>query len=102
VIPPVIHEQDCHPFKFWFNGEIQEGMVYRNELFYRLQTATEAHRAKLYQRACQLAQQEVAHEPTVVVTASEQAYSIWLSLRSANLCQSNPLQLIKVEDCPEV
>ena len=55
-------------------------MFYHNELFYRLQTAATDHRAKLYQRACQLAQQD-----DVVVTTSEHVCSVWLSLRSSKL-----------------
>lgn len=76
-------------------------MVYRNELFYRLQTVAERHRARLYQQACQLAQQDLAQPNTVIVTSSGQACSIRLSLRSTRLRETKQLQLIKCKDHPE-
>lgn len=77
ALPPVILEGDFHPFKFWFKDSVQDGMNYRNELFYRLHTVELQKRAQLYHYACKLAQTDA-----VVVTASEKSYSIWVSLRS--------------------
>lgn len=55
-------------------------MYYRNELFYRLHTVDIANRARLYHYACRLSQQSA-----VVVTASDERCSIWVSLRSPNV-----------------
>jgi hypothetical protein len=84
VLPPVIDEETLSPFKFWFNSSIQEGMYYRNELFYRLHSIEMRHRARLYHYACRLAQKEA-----VIVSATSTSCSIWLSLRSPHATASN-------------
>lgn len=78
VLPPVIREGDFFPFKFWFNNSIQDGMYYRNELFYRLYSVSLKHRAKLYHHACRMAQDEM-----VVVSAGDRICSLWISLRGS-------------------
>ena len=78
MLPPVIDEENLFPFKFWFNNSIQEGMYYRNELFYRLHSIEIRHRARLYHYACRLAQKDTV----VIVSATNTSCSIWLSLRS--------------------
>lgn len=77
MLPPVINEGKIFPFKFWFNNRIQDGMYYRNELFYRLHAVPSQQRAHLYHYACKLARRN-----NVLITASSQAYSVWVSLRS--------------------
>jgi len=77
VLPPVIDEGSFFPFKFWFKNSIQDGMYYRSELYYRLQTVDAQQRSRLYRFACRLAQREA-----VVVTASQHACSLWINLRS--------------------
>lgn len=77
MLPPVIHEGDFFPFKFWFNSSIQDGMYYRSELYYRLHTVDVGHRARLYHYACKLSRQSA-----VVVTTNDKACSLWLNLRS--------------------
>jgi len=83
VLPPVLEEGDYSTFKFWFENSIQDGMYYRNELFYRLHTAPSWSRARLFHYACRLAQHD-----HIVVTAAEETYSIWVSFRSPNLTAS--------------
>ena len=80
MLPPVISEADCRPFKFWFNSRVQDGMSYEGELFYRSQTVGPSDRASLYLQACKLTKQT-----QVAVTAAENSYSLWISLRNPNL-----------------
>jgi hypothetical protein len=80
VLPPVIAEGKAFPFKFWFHNSIRDGIYYRNELFYRLHTVNRPQRSRLYHYACKL-----ARSSQVLVTASEQKCSLWISLRSPNL-----------------
>ena len=80
VLPPVVNEGTVFPFKFWFNNTVQDGMYYQNELFYRLHSVSIGTRAQLYHYACKLAQRD-----NVVVTASDQQCSIWVSLRSPSV-----------------
>ncbi|WP_088892142.1 hypothetical protein [Leptolyngbya ohadii] len=76
-IPPVLHEESLHPFKFCFGEAIQEGLSYRNELFCRLYSVDETRRAQLYHYGCQLARQEA-----VLITVKQSTYSLWIGLRS--------------------
>jgi hypothetical protein len=80
VLPPVIEEGSAFPFKFWFDNGIQDGMYYRNDLFYRLYTVNLEHRARLYHHACRMAQSDL-----VVITATPKQCSIWVSLRSPSV-----------------
>ncbi|MDX2213208.1 MAG: hypothetical protein SFY66_07955 [Oculatellaceae cyanobacterium bins.114] len=79
MLPPVIDEEKLFPFKFWFNNSIQDGMFYRNELFYRLHSIDIRNRARLYHYACRIAQRD-----SVVVSATDVSCSIWVSLRSSH------------------
>ena len=76
VLPPVISERDISPFKFWFNENIQDGMCYHSELYYRRYTASIRHRAKIYHYACKL-----ANRTSIIVTTTSRQCSIWVSLR---------------------
>ncbi len=80
MLPPVVNEGDFFPFKFWFNSSIQDGMYYRSELYYRLHTVDARLRARLYHYACKLSRQNA-----VVVTTSDNVYSLWLNLRSSSV-----------------
>jgi hypothetical protein len=77
VLPLFVSEGKIFIFKFWFNGTIQDGMIYRNELFCRLQTFEAQYRAQVYHLGCKLAQQQ----SFVVITAAKQTCSLWGSLR---------------------
>lgn len=76
VLPPVISERDIFPFKFWFEGNIQDGMYYRNELYYRLYTANISQRAQLFHYGCKLSRQSA-----LVLTTSLRECSLWVCLR---------------------
>lgn len=78
MLPPVVNEGDFFPFKFWFNGSVQDGMYYRSELYYRLHTVDAEQRAGLYHYACKIPQ-----DNAVVVTVTDKACSLWLNLRSS-------------------
>lgn len=78
MLPPVIDEGSSFPFKFWFKNSIQDGMYYRSELYYRLQTVDVQQRARLYHFACRIAQHEA-----VVVTTNQRSCSLWINLRSS-------------------
>lgn len=99
MLPPVIDEGEFFPFKFWFQGSIQDGMYYRNELFYRLHTVDINHRARLYHYACRLSLRD-----EIVVTATDTTCSIWVSLRSpgaSNLRPGDPFFPPLMEPVPD-
>jgi hypothetical protein len=78
-VPPIlIDERQVFTFKFWFNGKIQNGMSYRNELFCQLGAFSIQQRSRVYQVGCYLMQQDAAS----VITCSAASCSLWGSLRS--------------------
>lgn len=77
MLPLVADEEQIFAFKFWFNGVIQTGMYYRNELFCRLSTYDITARARVYHLGCRLAKQQVV----VVLSSSTNTCSLWASLR---------------------
>ncbi|WP_416666353.1 hypothetical protein [Egbenema bharatensis] len=80
MLPTLLTEGNYHSFKFWFNHQIQDGLLYQNELFYRLKTVSASDRMPLYRSAC-----IVARYDSVLVTVSRTEYSMWVSLRSPRL-----------------
>jgi hypothetical protein len=92
VVPAVLDEAHICPFKFWFDNQIQDGMSYQNELFYRVLTTEIAARAHLYQYACRLSQSD-----RFVITANQNRCSLWVSLRNADCValrfKDNPLPI---------
>ncbi len=78
MLPIVIDERQVFTFKFWFNGKIQSGMYYHNELFCHLGTFPVQHRAHVYQISCQLAQRGAF----LAITCSTISCCLWGSLRA--------------------
>lgn len=81
MLPPIRRENHLRPFRFWFNGGLQDGLHYQNELFYRSKTVNGSFRARLYHLACRLTEQGAE----VLVTTDENRYSLWISLRNQKL-----------------
>jgi hypothetical protein len=96
VLPQVIQETQAKPFKFWFNHSLQDGIHYRDDLYYRLQIWAASDRARLYKLACKLSQRGA----DVVVTVTPETCSLWANLRNqkvAALAFSNLLPLPTAE-----
>jgi hypothetical protein len=78
MLPKVLRETDINVFKFWFNGALQDGLHYDNELFYRALVVNSAKRTRLYHLGCKLSE----NGGQTVITVAEEESSLWLSLRS--------------------
>ncbi len=76
--PEVIDEHSIFIFKFWLNDALRYGMYHQNELFCRLGLYPIEARARTYQLACKLSQQDAV----MVVTCTSKTCSLWGSLRS--------------------
>ncbi|MGK7902889.1 MAG: hypothetical protein AB4352_16060 [Hormoscilla sp.] len=85
MLPVVLSENLVNLFKFYMDGSIREGMWYDNELYGLAREFPESHRLKGYQIACELAEQGTP----VVITASDDRYATWISLRAAAYSQSS-------------
>ncbi len=90
VLPQIVEEKTLTPFKFWFNGSLQEGVHFQNELYYRLKQEPIEGRSKLYQSACRFAQQGAV----VLLTVNEQQCSLWASLRNQEVAALNLSQRV--------
>ena len=89
MLPVVLSEGVVELFKFYRDGMIREGMRYSSELYGLASQFPAANRLKGYQLACELAESGTP----VVVTASEERYVIWLSLRSPAYTQQSSTSL---------
>ncbi|MEO1095134.1 MAG: hypothetical protein AAFX01_09560 [Cyanobacteria bacterium J06638_28] len=97
VLPKVVFEREVQLFKFWFNGALQEGIHFANELYYRLQEKPAPLRSRLYQIGCRLSR----NGADVVLTISDDRCSLWANLRNqqvAALAVSERLALPSVEN----
>lgn len=77
MLPTVISENLTHPFSYWNQG-LQEGMRYNHELYSLYKSYNSNQRLQAYTAGNQLAEQGVS----VCITVSQDAYRIWVSLRS--------------------
>ncbi|MBD2334576.1 MULTISPECIES: hypothetical protein [Desertifilum] len=103
MLPLVIDEQKIFPFKFWFEGNIQDGMYYNKELFCRLQVFDVRYRAQVYRFGVQICQQP---ETLVAIALSKETCSLWVSLRSplvkTVLVEGVPLSIPNLEEAPKI
>jgi hypothetical protein len=78
MLPKVLRDSQIQIFKFWFDGALQDGTHYRNELYYRALSVETHQRMRLYHLACKFAKQGAE----TLVTLSDNRCSLWISLRS--------------------
>ena len=81
MLPLIVDENKILIFKFWFEGDIQDGMAYRGELFCRLQTFALAYRPQVYQFGCRLIRQGIS----AALTSGDESCSLWVSLRDPQI-----------------
>ena len=90
MLPKVLLETDINIFKFWFNGALQDGLHYHNELFYRALVVEPEQRPRLYHLGCKLSDKG----GETLITLADQGSSLWVSLRSQAVLaqiQENPV-----------
>lgn len=76
--PLLICEKLVSRFKFWSDGQVQDGMQYRNELFRSLRVETVLGRQRIYDLGWALSHEGIH----IILTASSSHYTLWVSLRS--------------------
>jgi hypothetical protein len=76
--PLLINETFISRFKFWLDGQVQDGMHHREELFRCFRTETQQGRQRIYDLGWALSHEGVH----TVITASQHHYTLWVSLRS--------------------
>ncbi|HSM83171.1 MAG TPA: hypothetical protein VLS96_15885 [Nodosilinea sp.] len=87
MLPKVLPESRIQVFKFWFNGALQDGTHYYNELYYRALTVESENRTRLYHLACKFTEQQAGS----LVSIDANQCSLWISLRS----QAKAAQLLE-------
>jgi hypothetical protein len=91
MLPKIVRETDLRIFKFWFQGALQDGLHYQNELFYRALAVQLCHRPRLYHLGCKLSEKG----GITLISMAEDSSSLWLSLRSQevlNQITTNPVR----------
>lgn len=86
-LPPIVAIGAIQPFCFFYNGQVQKGIRYRNELFGAVKTFALTHRLQAYQVAWALSEAKVS----VVLTLAASELVIWVNLQS-------PAYLILLQD----
>ncbi|HEY9907117.1 MAG TPA: hypothetical protein V6D18_05850 [Thermosynechococcaceae cyanobacterium] len=76
----LINEKLIAQFKFWLDGQVQQGMRFRNELFGCAAGFQSSQRHEAFDLAWRLSQRPGQQ---VVVTTSNFHYTVWVSLRSS-------------------
>ena len=85
MLPSVVQENSIEPFKFWFNGDLRDGVHFHNELYYRLKQTSPDSRSSLYQLGCRLVQRGA----DVFLTVSDDSCSLWANLRNQKVAASS-------------
>lgn len=78
MLPLVLSHELVHPFKFWYENELHEGMCSGKELYRLVEKFGSNERQKAFGLAVQLAEQG----GQVCVTCMRAEYCVWVSLRS--------------------
>ncbi|WP_216351429.1 hypothetical protein [Leptolyngbya sp. 'hensonii'] len=95
MLPLLVDEEDIFIFKFWLDNNIQDGMLYRNELFRRLREYDIAQRPQVYHLGCKLSQKAL-----IVLSFTENKCSLWASLRDPEM--QDTLRDIALSPLPEL
>lgn len=74
---PLFSENQVSLFKFWFDGDIREGLCHRGELFRHSCTVASSQASQVYA----LGQRLVCEGVEVVITCSNDRYRLWTNLR---------------------
>lgn len=80
MLPLVLSHELIHPFKFWHEQNLQEGMCFGKELYRLVGQFKADERQKAFSVAVELA--EAGSQ--ICVTCLRAKYCVWISLRSQN------------------
>ncbi len=80
MLPLIAPESLTCPFKFYFDGQIREGMTYHQE-FYKLLKSFPGHQRDVaYEMGCYLSDQ--GDRVVITVAPDSSCYQIWIDVRS--------------------
>jgi hypothetical protein len=78
-LPVLLIQDQVILFKFWLNGNVQEGLQYRNKLFFKSQLFQCYQRAEALELGYKISQKNIQ----TVITFSELNYTLWVDLQSS-------------------
>lgn len=97
MMPTVTREELVHPFSFYFEREIHQGMTYQGRLNFLVKTFSEANRDKAYEFAIRLARQNITSIVTVSSLVRPACYRIWVDMSLAKVVMGME-QMLQVEE----
>lgn len=75
----LINEDLVSPFKFWRDNQVQQGMMYRSELFYCASKFKNHQRQQAFDFAWMLSCKGAKQ---VIITVTRTYYTVWIGLRA--------------------
>lgn len=96
MLPTVTREELVHPFSFYFENEIHQGMTYQGKLNFLVKTFSESHRDKAYELAIRLTRRNITSIVTVSSLVRPTCYRIWVDMSLAKVVM-NLDELLRVE-----
>ncbi len=78
ALPSIIDMDAVNPFCFFYNGEIQKGISYKDEFFGAVKTFTLSHRLQTYQLTWALSEAKVP----IVLTLDRSEFILWVNVQS--------------------
>jgi hypothetical protein len=80
MLPTVTCEEWVHPFSFYFEHEIHQGMTYQGTLNFLVKTFHESSRDKAYELAMRLGRQNITSMVTVSSHVHPICYRVWVDM----------------------
>jgi hypothetical protein len=78
-LPVLLIQDQVSLFKFWFNGNVQEGLRYRNKLFFKSELFQRYQRTEALELGYKISQKNIQ----TVITFSQLNYILWVDLQSS-------------------
>lgn len=96
MLPVILLESQIHPFSFYFDSEMHQGMSHDKELYGLVDEFKVEQKFRAYHVACQFTSQG----NQVVLASSASRYQIWISLRSPYYQSSSSFYKAKISGNP--
>ncbi len=77
-LPLLISEQQVRPFNYYQDGAIFCAIAFQHKFYKRVYRFDQIERSKAYVMGCQISE----HGNDVIMTASDQYYTLWVDLRA--------------------
>lgn len=78
MLPIILNDQAVHPFRFYLEGCLHEGISYQNSLYKLVKTFSKEEILNVRSYCRHLSRDR----ESVIVTVSQRQYKVWIDLRT--------------------